>query len=277
MSELTEATYFSPEASSAFMSASQVKRFLECEALALAELSGAYAREETTALLVGSYVDAHFSGSLAAFMEQHPEIYTKSGQLRADYQQAEDIIAYLEADPLLMRMLDGEHQRIVTGDICGVPFKGKIDSLLSAEQCRAIADEYPGMAEDLMMADGAIVDLKIMRDMEAVWPKGGSKTTFVTGWRYDLQMAIYQKLIGKELPCYLVVATKEKPPNKELVVIHRAELKLALEEVEDLIPRFQHLKQHPETASRCKKCAWCRQTKVITGAVDADELEGSQI
>jgi hypothetical protein len=272
---LNESNYFSTDAGAAYMSASQLKRFLECEALALAELAGETVRETTTALLVGSYVDAHFSGCLEQFIATHPELYTNKGELRADYRQAQDIIAYMEADPLLMRMLDGEHQRIVTGEIYGVPFKGKIDSLLTSEQCRAIADDYPGMAEDLMMADGAIVDLKIMRDMEAVWPKGGSKTTFVTGWRYDLQMAIYQKLIGKELPCYLVVATKEKPPNKELVVIHRAELKLALEEVEDLIPRFYHLKQHPETASRCKKCAWCRQTKVITGAVDADELEGA--
>jgi hypothetical protein len=274
---LNESNYFSTDAGAAYMSASQLKRFLECEALALAELAGETVRETTTALLVGSYVDAHFSGCLEQFIATHPELYTNKGELRADYRQAQDIIAYMEADPLLMRMLDGEHQRIVTGEIYGVPFKGKIDSLLSAEQCRAIADDYPGMAEDLMMADGAIVDLKIMRDMEAVWPKGGSKTTFVTGWRYDLQMAIYQKLIGKELPCYLVVATKEKPPNKELVVIHRAELKLALEEVEDLIPRFYHLKQHPEEAIRCGRCAWCRQTKVITGAVDADELEGGGV
>lgn len=273
--QLTEATYFSPEASSAYMSASQVKRFLECEAMALAELRGDFVREESTALLVGGYVDAYFSRTLADYVAEHPQVYTNKGTLRAEFNQAQEIIAYLEADPLLMRMLDGEHQRIVTGEIYGVPFKGKIDSLLSAAQCRAIADDYPGMADDLMMADGAIVDLKVMRDMEAVWPKGGGKTTFVTGWRYDLQMAIYQKLVGKELPCYLVVATKEKPPNKELVVIHRAELKLALEEVEDLIPRFHHLKQHPEEATRCGRCAWCRQTKVITGAVDADELEGS--
>ena len=273
--QLTEATYFSPEASSAYMSASQVKSFLDCEARALAELTGAYQREETTALLVGSYVDAHFSGSLADFMEQHPEIYTKGGQLRADYQQAEDIIAYLEADPLLMRMLDGEHQRIVTGEIYGVPFKGKIDSLLTSEQCRAIADDYPGMADDLMMADGAIVDLKVMRDMEPVYREGRGRLSFVEAWRYDLQMAIYQRLVGGKLPCYLVVATKEKVPDKALIHIPQYMLDAALDAVTDLIPQFQAMKQHPETASRCEKCAWCRQTKVITGAVDADELEGS--
>ena len=273
--QLTEATYFSPEASGAYMSASQVKSFLDCEARTLAELTGAYQREETTALLVGSYVDAHFSGSLADFMEQHPEIYTKGGQLRADYQQADDIIAYLEADPLLMRMLDGEHQRIVTGEIYGVPFKGKIDSLLSAEQCRAIADDYPGMAEDLMLADGAIVDLKVMRDMEAVWKPGAGRLSFIEAWRYDLQMAVYQALVGRKLPCYLVVATKEKVPDKALIHIPQYMMDAALTSVDVLIPRFQHLKQRPDAAIRCGRCAWCRQTKVITGAVDADELEGS--
>lgn len=273
--QLTEATYFSPEASGAYMSASQVKSFLDCEARTLAELTGAYQREETTALLVGSYVDAHFSGCLEQFIATHPELYTNKGELRADYRQAQDIIAYLEQDDLLMRMLCGEQQKIITGEIRGVPFKGKIDSLLSAEQCRAIADEYPGMAEDLMMADGAIVDLKIMRDMEAVWKPGAGRLSFVEGWRYDLQMAVYQALVGRKLPCYLVVATKEKVPDKALIHVPQYMLDAALTSVDVLIPRFQHLKQHPDAATRCGRCAWCRQTKVITGAVDADELEGA--
>ena len=272
---LNESNYFSTDAGAAYMSASQLKRFLECEALALAELAGETVRETTTALLVGSYVDAHFSGCLEQFIATHPELYTNKGELRADYRQAQDIIAYLEADPLLMRMLDGERQRIVTGEIYGVPFKGKIDSLLTSEQCRAIADDYPGMADDLMMADGAIVDLKVMRDMEAVWKPGAGRLSFIEAWRYDLQMAVYQALVGRKLPCYLVVATKEKVPDKALIHIPQYMLDAALTSVDVLIPRFQHLKQRPDAAIRCGRCAWCRQTKVITGAVDADELEGS--
>lgn len=272
---ITDSNYFSTESSRAYMSASQLKRFMECEALALAELSGEYKREETTALLVGSYVDAHFSGTLPQFQSTHPEIYTLKGGLRSEFGQAQDIIKYLSADPLLMAMLGGEQQRIVTGTIQGVPFKGKLDCLLSAEQCHAIAEDYPEMAADLMMADGAIVDLKCMRSAEAVWVDGRGKLSFVEAFRYDLQLACYQRLVGGKLPCFLVVVTKEKTPDKLLVKLPQYMLDAALESVAELIPRYHALKQGQGEAVRCGKCEWCRSVKMISKAVDADELEGS--
>lgn len=273
--QLTESTYFSPDASRQYMSASQLKSFLDCPARTLAELSGEYKRETSTALLVGSYVDAHFSGTLPQFRAEHPEIYTLKGGLRSEFGQAEDIIKYLSADPLLMRMLGGEQQKIVTGEIQGVPFKGKLDCLLRAEQCHAIAEDYPDMAEDLMMAEGAIVDLKVMKDLGAMWTEGRGKLSVCEAWRWDLQLALYQQLVGGKLPCYIVAVTKEKQPDKALIHLPDYMMAAALDSVVDLIPQFQVMKQHPETAPRCGKCDWCKSVKQIQGAVDADELEGS--
>jgi hypothetical protein len=59
------------------MGVSQFKAFEKCEAAALAELTGEYQREKTVSLLVGSYVDAHFEGTLDVFKAQNPEIFTK--------------------------------------------------------------------------------------------------------------------------------------------------------------------------------------------------------
>lgn len=272
--QLSEATYFSTQADTDYLSASQVKRFLECEALALAEIRGDIIREKTTALLVGSYVDAYFSRTIDDFVRDNPQIFTRSGDLRADFQQAQEIIAYIEHDPLLMRMLDGEQQKILTGTVRGVPFKGKLDVLLSEAECQAIAQDFPDMAEHLLMAPGAIVDMKIMRDMAPVFVPGAGRLSFVQAWRYDLQLAIYQQLVGNKLPCFLLVATKEKTPDKALIHIPQYILDAALEAVSHLLPRFHHLKRHPDEAERCEQCVWCRQTKQITGAVDADELEG---
>ncbi|MHC1785459.1 MAG: PD-(D/E)XK nuclease-like domain-containing protein [Christensenellales bacterium] len=274
---LTEGTYFSPAASTQYMSASQLKSFLTCEAQALAELSGEYRREETTALLVGSYVDAYFSDTLPQFTARHQEVFTKSGELKADFRQAADICLGLHDDELLRLMLAGESQRIVTGEIAGVPFKGKLDSLLCAEQCGAIVDQYPQMADQLLMADGAIVDLKVMRSAEAVWVNGRGKLSFVEAFYYDLQLGCYQRLIGGKLPCFLVVATKEKTPDKLLIRIPQYMMDGALAAVEPLIPRFQALKQGLCEAKRCERCDYCRQTKKITEAIDADDLEGSGV
>ena len=59
---LTEGSYYSKTANEIFMSASQFKSFRKCQACALAELRGEYVQPKTTALLVGSYVDAAFEG-----------------------------------------------------------------------------------------------------------------------------------------------------------------------------------------------------------------------
>lgn len=275
MQTLDHSTYFSPQADTAYMSASQLKRFLDCEAMALAELRGEYHREETTALLVGGYVDAYFSRTLDQFVAKNPQIHTNRGDLRADFRQAQDIIAFIEEDPLLMAMLQGDLQRILTGTIAGVPFKGKLDVLLDGAQCRAIAKDFPDMAEHLLMADGAIVDLKIMRDLNAVFVPGAGRQSFIAAWQYDLQLAIYQELISQKLPCFILAATKEKQPDKALIHIPQYMLDAALSSAEALIPRYQHLKSHPEEATACGQCDWCRQTKMLTGAVDADDLEGA--
>lgn len=58
-----------------------------CEAQAMAMLNGEWDLEKTTALLIGSYVDSHFEGSLDLFRAQNPAIFTKSGDLKADYKK----------------------------------------------------------------------------------------------------------------------------------------------------------------------------------------------
>lgn len=272
---LNESNYFSQEASQHYMSASQLKRFMLCESLALAEIRGDFIREETTALLVGGYVDAYFSRTLDQFVAKNPQIHTNRGDLRADFRQAQDIIAFIEEDPLLMAMLQGALQKIITGEIAGVPFKGKLDVLLDSAQCRAIAKDFPDMAEHLLMADGAIVDMKIMRDMDSVYVPGAGRLSFVQAWRYDLQLALYQQLVGGNLPCFLLVATKEKRPDKVLVHVNQYLLDAALDAVYPFIPYYHSLKATPDKAKRCEKCDYCRQTKRITRAVEADELEGA--
>ena len=144
---LTNENYFSKEADMEYMSVSQFKAFVQCEAAALASIKGEWEQPKTTALLVGSYVDAHFEGTLDLFKAKNPEIFTKQGTLKAEYKQAEEIINRIESDKEFMKYLDGEKQVIRTGEIDGIPVKIKIDAL----------------------HDDKIVDLKIMKDFAPVW------------------------------------------------------------------------------------------------------------
>lgn len=135
---LTAENYYSQEANLAYMSASQFKAFDRCEAAALAELGGEYIPPASTALLVGGYVDAWFSGELPLFQGQHPEIFKRDGTLKSEYIKAQSIIAKMEDDGLFSLLMGGRKQYIVVGEIAGIPFKGKLDSLLSARECMDI-------------------------------------------------------------------------------------------------------------------------------------------
>ena len=93
---LTAENYYSREAEREYLSVSQYKSFIGsagiegCEAKALAKLNGVWTDEKSIALLIGSYVDSHFEGTLPLFKAQNPEIFTKQGSLKAEYRRAEE-------------------------------------------------------------------------------------------------------------------------------------------------------------------------------------------
>ena len=61
---LTSSNYHSVDANKEYWSVSLFKAFDKCEASGLAQVRGQYEREETDSLLIGSYVDAYFSGEM---------------------------------------------------------------------------------------------------------------------------------------------------------------------------------------------------------------------
>lgn len=246
--------YFSSENTKKYMSASQFKSFMECEEKTIAEINGEYQRETTTALLVGSYVDAHFEGTLDTFKENHPEILLKSGGLKADFVQADEIIKRVSDDEMFMKYMSGEKQKIFTGNIAGVDFKGKLDSY-HENKC--------------------IVDLKVIRDFEPLW-KNGRKMPFIEAWGYDIQGAIYQELVyqntGQKLPFFICAVTKEKIPDIAIISIPQERLDYCLEIVKKNAPHFQNVKNGKESPEKCGKCDYCKSTKKITEIIDYRDL-----
>lgn len=253
---LTAENYFSPEANMQYMSCSQFKSFQKCEASALAELRGEYARPVTEALLIGSYVDAHFEGTLDVFKAKHPEIFTKSGELKAQYKHAEYMIQRAERDELFMKYMSGRKQVIMTGEIAGVPFKIKMDSYI----------------------DGVMInDLKCIKDVMPVWNDvKRQREHFINFWGYDLQGAIYREVVrqntGMTIPFFISAITKEKPePRLRLYWLPNEDLDNALNEVISLAPRYQQIKEGKLAPQRCGDCDYCRFTEVLTNPVNYHE------
>ena len=151
---VTAENYFDPDIEMAYMGSTQVKNFMRCEAAELARLKGEYQPAVNTAMLVGSYVDAHFEGSLPVFQAQHPELFKRDGTLKAEFSRANDIISRMEEDELYSLLMSGRKQVICTGEIAGVPFKVKIDSLLDGNTCTEIVRRFPETAPVMGLCDG---------------------------------------------------------------------------------------------------------------------------
>lgn len=244
---LTADNYFSMEAQMEYMGSSQFKAFDRCEAAALAELRGEYVREKSVAMMVGSYVDAYFSGEMEQFKWRNSEIFKRDGSLRSEYVQADEIIRRMESDPMFMRYISGIPQVIMTGEIRGVPVKIKIDSY------------HPGRA---------IVDLKVMRDFAQIWVEDRGRLPFVEAWGYDIQGAMYRTVEGHNLPFVLAAATKETVPDIALISIPPDVLDVAMEYIESKIIRFSDIKKGLIEPERCGHCDYCKSTKVLDGLVD---------
>jgi hypothetical protein len=237
--------YFSKENEVSFMSYSQFSSFLDCEAKALAIIEGRYEEKPSKAFLVGGYVDAFFSGEMEGWKAKHPEAFKKDGSLISDLIHADEIIEAVQADSYFSSFFGGEKQVIETGEISGVPFKIKMDSL------------FPDK----------IVDQKTMKDVADIWVDG-EKLPFWKAYHYDIQAAIYQEIhaqnSGVKLPYYLAVATKEDTPDKQLFRFSQQTLDAALDLVRTLAPRFDAIKRHQAEAKECGKCDYCKSVKRLS-------------
>ena len=252
---LTAKNYYGENANRAYMSVSQFKDFLKCPAMAMAKLKGEYVPEKSRALLLGSYVDEMLTGdedSQTKFItENYDELYKRGGAPYSDVSQANETIARIRNQPLMMHYLSGKHQVIMTGEIEGVPFKIKMDSY--------DPNEY-------------ISDLKYMASLRSP----NLFTPMVEYWGYDIQAACYQEIvyqnIGKRLPFYFVVATKEKPAHLAVGQISQWNIDKAMDIVRTNIVNFQKVKAGEIEADRCEDygCDFCTSTKIITEPVDTD-------
>lgn len=252
MLKLTAENYYSPEANREYMSASQIKQFMKCPAAAMAELRGEYERPTTSALLIGSYVDACFEGTLERFTTEHPELFRRDGALKAEYAHAQTMCERAARDEFFMEYMRGEKQRIVTGEIDGMPFKAKYDVFLPGQR---------------------IVDLKTVRNFSPQYKAGSGLVSFIEAWNYDLQMAIYQKLAGDNLPCYITAITKETVPDIAVIEIPQYYMDAALTTMRENLQYFDAIKRGLAEPEHCGHCEYCRQTKKLDRVQPIEEFE----
>lgn len=261
---LAKENYHSLEANRQYMSHSQYQDFLSCEAMAMAKLNG-WIEQPTSAMDVGSYVDAYFEGEeeFERFKEQHPDCFSSrgptKGELKAQYRLAEKMIATLKNDPLCMFVMQGEKQAILTAEFAGAMWKIKMDFYNPEKQ--------------------RIVDLKTAASLtKQIWDPKYGYVTFVEANRYLTQMAVYAEIERRHvkrdgwLETLIVAVSKEDPPDKAVIGLNAYDIERELEEVQRNMPRILNVRAGIEKPVRCEKCRYCRETKKLDRIIHYSDL-----
>lgn len=255
--ELNNQNYFSKEMEMKYCGSTQFKRFAECPAKAMAMLKGEWVEKKTTSQLIGSYVDAYFSGEIEEFKANNPEIFKRDGTLKAEFIKAEDIIRRIKNDEMFLKYVSGDNQKIFTGEICGLPFKVKADSFFEDKN--------------------VCVDMKIVKDFECIWnPRTNQKENFVDFWKYTWQAAIYSEIIrqntGKLPKFFIAAATKEEHSDLAILNISEQDLLINLEILKAMIPGIKNIKEGYSEPIRCECCDYCKETRKVSKIIDYRDL-----
>lgn len=262
--KLTDENYYSKEADLQYMSVSQFKSFLKCEAATMARLAEKYEDPKNDALLLGSYVHAWLDGTIDKFKEDNPEIFSSKGatkgQLKSQYQNANDMIQTLESDPFCMMALDGEKEVIMTAELFGIHWKSKLDVYNPQ--------------------NGRFADLKTVKSIrDKIYHEELGYCSFVEAYGYITQMAVYSEIErlnrgGERLENYIVAISKEPIPDKAVITIDNERLEDELVNVAEKLERIKAVKVGFEKPISCGSCAYCRRTKMITSVTHYSELIG---
>lgn len=143
----------------------------------------------------------------------------------------------MKNDPMFMKYLQGEHQKIMIGEIEGIPVKIKMDSYFH---------------------DKCIVDLKAVANLDLIWNgKTHQKENFIDYYNYVLQATLYQEIVkqntSKQLPFIIAVATKEKYSERALLNIQQEKMNEQLNRIKEYLPRIQAIKEGKIVPNFCRQ------------------------
>jgi hypothetical protein len=261
---LSDENYYSNEADWHYISVSQLKNFLKCEALALATVKGEWEVDENNKnFLVGNYVHSFFESRTAhkRFIEENKDKMFSSRKpygLLKDFQIADQMIERLKSESAFGQLYQGEKEVIVTGNLFGVTWKAKIDCL--------------------NVENGYFVDIKTVKDIhekkyDEYW---GPQSNFIERYGYLIQMSVYRELLeqqyGKQFVPFIAAVSKQTPSDVALITLDESKMMSELARVEQAIEHVQRVKMGEEAPEWCGTCEYCRSHKKITGFTNMNDL-----
>ncbi len=212
--------------------------------------------EPNDAMLIGSYVDSYYEGTLDEFKANTPQLFKKDGSLLATFAICNTMIERAENDKLFKTYMTGKKQMILTGNFADIDWKIKIDN--------AILNK----AGDII----AFTDMKTCRDIHSKI----NGYSFIEAFGYDFQLALYQEIlrqnIDKRVPAYINAISKEKVPETAVIFVEDNRLDECLEIITNHSKDFKELLERKIEPQKCGICDYCKATRVNTKVLNYLEL-----
>lgn len=256
---LNSDNYYTQEANEHYMSIHPFISFIgtpgiqPCEERVIYDLENPM--EPNDSMLIGSYIDAYYEGTLEEFKKNNPQLFKKDGSLMAKFEICNEMIAKADSDEIFKFYMTGKKQKIYTGYFAGIDWKIKVDNLV--------------------VKDGKIVglvDLKTCKDIHAKV----NDITFIEAWGYDYQLALYQEIlkqnIGEYVPCYIAAVSKDEGHETAVIYVDDERLQECRNAIESNIDRFKEIITGSKKAERCKLCAHCKATRINKTVINYKDL-----
>ncbi|MDR2832393.1 MAG: PD-(D/E)XK nuclease-like domain-containing protein [Streptococcaceae bacterium] len=255
--------YYSKEANAEYLSTSELKGYLECEAMEVAYQKGEFDKfPKTTALVVGNAVHTAFESVEVheKFMTEHKETFVKKGgELNDEGFKVGKIIDKLSKDQVFNDFYTGNKEVALIGEIGGVKFKGKVDNL--------------------DFERGFFTDIKTTADMRKAErnPETREYEKFYLNRGYHIQIAIYRLLLKQMFGMDFNhgIHAIDKTPSMEIqhFYIEENHLEKGLEIVIENIQRIILLRAGKVEPVRCGNCKYCRQTNKPFEFLSSDVID----
>jgi len=233
------------------LSSSQIRSLLDgfgktppCPARVVAQQEGEWPQDEPSqAMLAGGYLDALVTSCDGdKYLEQHPQMCKKNGDLYAAYSNVPDMAEALTTH--------GPTQKLITG--CRPQVQQS--SMINCTQFTGIFDWVDEHWQ-------RVVELKKTASFADDWMEWDGRNVKVPFWmKWAEQMCIYRELVAynkHEMPECYVVAIGDMPgyPIRHIIyddflldrVYHR------------LIQRIELAKRAKQQPTYCRQCAYCAE------------------
>lgn len=248
---LTPENYHSDEARAAYISSSDIKLAMRCEAMWAAQDKGQYRRPEgTAAFAYGHLFEEALTGNAETYITQHPELTLsrgpRKGELYAEYSGAIDLAAAVRRSSFLANLIDRcRKQVILTGELCGLPVRVMMD----------LVDE-----------DESIYDIKSAKDFRTVWDDDRQEyMDWWAVWKYPVQLWVYREVArqnGLTVPHVGLIAGSKSNMDVQAVRFSEETMTAAQADAEYTLRRMAAIRKG-DKPDECGRCEWCLSQKKI--------------